>query len=136
MPRRAPGEIRSQLHQRDTRHHRRTVIKGLSASTNRQIGDFERQRGLPKGDIALAFQRWSSRARRSRNAEEWRYGYADVPTGHIRSLLEQALRNLRPKARRELRTALEPIDALVLGRTVNDPFAFPWHPWWLRRFEI
>ncbi len=136
MPRRTPGEIRSQLPLRDTRHFRRTVIRGLSASTNRQIAQFERERRLPRGDIALAFRRWAQRAGRPRNAEEWRYGYSDVATGHIRTLLEVATCNLRPRARRELQAALAPIDARVLKRTVNDPFAPQHLPWWQRRIEV
>lgn len=136
MPRRTPGEIRIQQPHRNTRRARRTVIRGLSTSTNRQIAQFERERRLSQGDIALAFLRWKQRALRPRNAEEWRYGYADVPTGHIRTLLETALWNLRPRARRELRAALAPIDARVLRRTVNDPFAPRNLPWWQRRLEI
>src|SRR4051812_11203621 len=108
MPRRTPGGIRSQLPLRDTRHFSRTVIRGLSASTNRQIAQFERERRLPRGDIALAFRRWAHGARRPRNAEEWRYGCSDVPTGHTRTLLEVAACNLRPRARRELQAALAP----------------------------
>ncbi|MEV6525928.1 hypothetical protein AB0M43_28690 [Longispora sp. NPDC051575] len=136
MPRRAPGDISSQLRLRETRHHSRTVIRGLSASANRQIRDFERRHGLPYGDTALAFQRWSKPTRRTRDTHEWRYGSDDVHTDHVRSRLEQALRHLRRKARRELRTALEPVDARALRWTVNDPFAIPWLPWWLRRIEI
>ncbi|MFJ4186584.1 hypothetical protein [Kitasatospora sp. NPDC089509] len=136
MPRRTPGEIRSQLPLRNTGHSRRTVIGGLSASTNRQIAQFERERRLPRGDIALAFHRWAQRAGRGRNAEEWHYGYSDVATGHIRTLLDLAARNLRPRARRELQAALTPIDARVQKRTVNDPFAPRHLPWWQRRIEI
>ena len=136
MPRRTPGEIRTQLPRRNTRHARRTVIRGLSATTNRQIAQFERERHLDQGDVALAFLRWQRRATRPRNAEEWRYGYSDAPTGHIRTLLETALANLRPAARRELTAALAPIDARVLARTVNDPFAHRHLPWWQRRIEI
>ncbi|WP_405734427.1 hypothetical protein OG607_39955 [Streptomyces sp. NBC_01537] len=86
--------------------------------------------------MALAFRRWALRARRPRNAEDWRYGYADAPTGHIRTLLEHATCALRGKARREIRAALEPLDDRVLSRTVNDPFAQPGLPWWQRRIEI
>lgn len=136
MPRRAPGEMRSQLPPRDTRHAIRTVIRGLSASANRQIAAFERERGLPRGDVALAFRRRALRAERPRSAEERRYGYSDVPTRHVRSLLEVTAWNLRSRARRELRAALAPVDARILGRTVNDPFAPQDLPWWQRRIEI
>ncbi|GII30545.1 hypothetical protein Pmi06nite_39870 [Planotetraspora mira] len=112
------------------------MIRGLSASANRQIAQFERDRGLYRGDIALAFRRWALRAGRPRNAEEWLHGYSDVPTGHIRTLLEVTLWNLRPRAQRELRAAIAPIDARILKRTVNDPFAPQSLPWWQRRIEI
>lgn len=136
MPRRTPGEIRSQLPLRDTRHARRTVIPGLSASANRQIFQFERERGLSRGDVAIAFRRWTLRAGRPRDAEERHYGCSDVPTGHIRTLLEVAAWNLRARARRELRAALAPVDARALDRTVNDPFAPEHLHWWHRRIEI
>ncbi|MER8234241.1 hypothetical protein [Streptomyces sp. NPDC094049] len=137
MARRTPGEIRSQLRLRDTgRIRRTTVIPGLSASANRQIARFERDRGLDRGDIALSLRRWALRAGRPRKAEEWHYGFTDVPTGHIRTLLELAVWNLRPRARRELRAALAPIDARVLARTANDPFGFSGRPWWECRIEI
>lgn len=135
MPRRRPGEIRAQLLPRDTRHARRTVIRGLSASTNRQIAQFERQRHLPQGSVAGAFSRWERRASRPRNGREWRYGYPEVATDHIRTLLETALWNLRPRARRELQAALAPVDTRVHRRTINDPFAPRHLPWWLRRIE-
>ncbi len=135
MPRRTPGEIRSQFPLRDTRHARRTVIQELSASANRQITAFERERGLPKGDVALAFQRWALRAGRPRSAEDWHYGCWDVPSGHIRTLLEVTAWNLRSRARRELRAALAPVDARILDRTANDPFAPQELPWWQRRIE-
>ena len=136
MPRRTPGEIRNQLPLRNTRHARRTVIRGLSASANRQIAQFERERQLPQGDVASAFLRWERRAARPYNAMQWHYGYSDVSTGHVRALLESALWNLRPRARRELLAALAPVDARILSRTVNDPFAPRHLPWWQRRLEI
>lgn len=135
MPRRTPGEIRSQLPLRDTRHARRTVIPGLSGSANQQIAQFEREQGLPRGDVALAFGRWTLRAGRPRRTQERYYGYSDVPTEHIRTLLEVAAWNLRPRARRELRAVLAPVDSRILNRTINDPFAPPHLPWWQRRIE-
>ncbi|MET9693827.1 hypothetical protein ABZY81_36265 [Streptomyces sp. NPDC006514] len=44
--------------------------------------------------------------------------------------------NLRARARRELRAALDPVDARVLKRTANDPFAPEHLHWWHRRIEV
>lgn len=84
----------------------------------------------------MALSRWGQRARRPRNAEDWRYGYADSPVGHIRTLLDLATRSLRRTERRQLCAAIHAIDELVLARTVNDPFARSHLPWWERRIEI
>lgn len=97
MPRRTPREIRSQLPLRDTRYDGRTVIPGLSASANRRIATFERGRGLPRGEVALTLRRWTLRAGHPHSADDSHYGYADGPTGHIRTLLEVAAWNLRSR---------------------------------------
>ncbi|GAA2016732.1 hypothetical protein GCM10009839_10540 [Catenulispora yoronensis] len=136
MPRRSPGEIRSQLPLRNSGHVRRTVIQGLSASANRQIAQFERERQLSRGDVAGAFLRWERRATRPHNSMRWHYRHSEVSTEHIRALLETVLWNLRPRARRELLAVLAPVDTRILGRTVNDPFAPRFLPWWQRRLEI
>jgi hypothetical protein len=137
MPCRSPGEIRSQLPRRRGGRHRRTVIRGLSASTNRQIARFERSRGLDPGEVALAFHRWQLRSRRPRGAAgDGVHEYPDTPTDHVHTLLEHAALALRTRARRDLRAAVEPLDDHVLSRTVNDPFAPADLPWWYRRIGI
>ncbi len=141
MPRRSPGEIRTCQSRRVDRAspgsvRRPPTIRGLSASANRQIADFERCHGLPQGYVAFTFMRWSARARRPRKAADEHYGYLDSPVGHIRMLLEQVTHSLRTKARREFSAAIRPIDEMVLARTVNDPFAPGWLRWWARRIEI
>ena len=55
---------------------------------------------------------------------------------HVRTLLERATWALRPRARRELRRELGPLDKRIIARTVNDPFAPRDLPWWKRRIEI
>ncbi|MEV4942862.1 hypothetical protein [Streptomyces zaomyceticus] len=116
------------------------MIRGLSASANRQIAHFERIHGLPAGEVAHAFRRWSSTARRPRRDVTPFYGYddTDLRNGeyHIRTLLELTLHALRTKARRELRAVIEPADDQVLRRTVNNPFEAPDLPWWKRRIEL
>lgn len=43
----------------------------------------------------------------------------------VRAVLEAACRALPPRAARELRTVLAPLDARFLARTLADPFARP-----------
>ncbi|HXT91947.1 MAG TPA: hypothetical protein VN714_22155 [Trebonia sp.] len=55
---------------------------------------------------------------------------------HVRGLLEGAAQSLRPRARRELRKRLNPLDEQIIARTVNNPFIMQYLPWWQRRIEI
>jgi hypothetical protein len=114
------------------------VIRGLSASANRQIAAFERVNGLHPGQVAHAFRRWSQFHRRHRLVqphetvpEDWR-----AHDCHVRTLLEHAAWALRRKARRELRAVLKPWDDLYEARTVNNPFLLSDLHWWLRRIEL
>ncbi|MGW1652321.1 hypothetical protein [Streptomyces atratus] len=135
MPRRSPGEIRAQLPHRINRGTR-AVIRGLSAATNRQIGRFERKNGLYSGDVAHAFRAWSQTVRRSYPSVELSCegttGWRDM---HARTLLEAAMRTISTKARRELRKAVEPLDARFLARTLNNPLTPTDLPWWHRRIR-
>jgi hypothetical protein len=146
MPRRSPGEIRSQLPARVLRYRlaaiRRQppVIRGLSPSANRQIAAFERAHGISPGTVANAFMRWASAGRRPCQDPPPDYHHYDpnMPSGydHVRGLLEGTTWALHPRARRELRTQLKPLDDRIIARTVNDPFAPQFLPWWRRRIEI
>lgn len=137
MPRRSPGELRS-LSPRRRQYGRSPVIRGLSASANRQIAAFELVNGLHPGEVARAFRRWSQVRRGDRlerpsdtEPEDWR-----APDRHVRTLLEHAAWALRRKARRELRAVLHPYDELHQARTVNNPFLRQDLHWWLRRIEL
>ncbi|WP_445401725.1 hypothetical protein ACSMX9_09960 [Streptomyces sp. LE64] len=140
MPRRSPGEIRAQLPLRRRLRRRPPVIRGLSPSANGQIALFERRRGLPPGEVAHAFRRWSDTARRGGGNVELFYACEDADfhhdSYHVRTLLEAALHALRTRARRELRTAIDPVDERVLRRTLNNPSAHPDLPWWMRRIGV
>ncbi len=140
MPRRSPGEIRTQLPQRRTRYRRAPVIRGLSASASRQIAVFERGHGLPAGEVAHAFRRWNKSVRQPRGEPEPFYERddTDLRNGdyHIRTLLEMTLHALRSKARRELSAVIGPADERVLDRTLNNPFAPQDLPWWMRRIGV
>ncbi|GLH98651.1 hypothetical protein [Phytohabitans aurantiacus] len=117
------------------------MIRGLSASANRQLASFERANGLHQGEVAHAFRRWALSGRRRSVVtdnrcydvypENWRAG-----DFHVRTLLEFAMWALRRKARREFRDALRPLDDKYLRRTVNNPFARQDLHWWLRRIEL
>ncbi|WP_031518902.1 hypothetical protein [Streptomyces sp. NRRL F-5123] len=135
MARLSPGQIRAQLPLHVRRCHGRTpVIRGLSAAANRQIAAFERSRGLPPGEVAHAFRRWNRTGPRTHDPVP--YGWSGTGTGHVRSLLEAALHTLHTRARRELAAALAPLDERALRRSLNDPFAAPDLPWWLRRTGV
>jgi len=140
MPRRSPGEIRTQLPRRRTHHRRAPVICGLSASANRQIAVFERSHGLLAGEVAHAFRRWNTDFRRSRGDLDRFYvrDDTDLRNGdyHVRNLLEITLHALRSQARRELSAVIELADERVLNRTFNNPFAHPDHLWWMRRIDL
>ncbi|AWZ17057.1 hypothetical protein DRB96_38385 [Streptomyces sp. ICC1] len=116
------------------------MIRGISASTNGQLAHFERSRGLPVGEVAHAFHRWSSLARRPRRDLAPFYGYdqGNLECGYynVRTLLEIVLHALPKRARRELHALLAPVDAQILRRTAHNPFAPPDLPWWKRRIEL
>lgn len=140
MPRRSPGEDQSAAPAAphappvDTRDPR------LSASANRQIAVFERRHGLPAGEVANAFRRWSDVARRPREKTDRFYECDDIDLRngiyHVRTLLEITLHALRTKARRELAAAIGPADDSNLRRTLNNPFAATGLPWWMRRIDV
>ncbi|MGQ5668716.1 hypothetical protein [Streptomyces sp. ECR2.10] len=116
------------------------MIRGLSASANRQIAVFERSRGLPPGEVAHAFRRWSATARRPLADVDPFYETGDTDLRsddyHVRTLLEGTLHTLHRKARRELSTVIDSADERVLRRTLNNPFADPDLPWWMRRIGV
>lgn len=142
MPRRSPGETRAELPWRRN-HGSRTVIRGLSASANRQIARFERVNRLLAGTVAQSFAAWSRVAERrplrtDRVEVFWadehgEWGNIDL---HPRSTIEQATRTMGTRARRELQKAVTPLDDRVLARTTQNPFAPTDLPWWKRRLEI
>lgn len=142
MPRRSPGEIRSRLRPRRRGDGRPPVIRGLSASANRQIASFERANRLHQGEVAHALRRWAAQRSRPRSTDfpELRYDLypQDWRAGdyHVRTLLDHAVRALRRKARRELCATLRLPDDQYLRRTANNPFARQDLHWWLRRIDL
>ncbi|MFJ9825271.1 hypothetical protein ACIRSU_13005 [Streptomyces sp. NPDC101160] len=112
----------------------------MSASANRQIAVFERDRGLPAGEVAIAFRRWNATTRRPLGNADPFYERDDTALRrddyHVRTLLEVTLHALRGKARRELSMVVGPADERVLQRTLYNPFADPDLPWWMRRIGV
>lgn len=53
--------------------------------------------------------------------------------GYWRRTLEAVCLQLSPRARRELRAVIAPLDERFLARTLNDPFAARSDQWWQRR---
>ncbi|MFI6526593.1 hypothetical protein [Streptomyces uncialis] len=115
------------------------MIRGLSASANRQIAVFERNHGLPAGELAYALARWIAAARRPPGDFDLFCERDDTDLRnydfHVRTLLEITVHALTRTARRELIAVIRPADARVLDRTVHNPLTSPELPWWLRRIH-
>ncbi len=52
---------------------------------------------------------------------------------HARTLLEDVAASMRRKNRRDLLAAIDPLDDRYVSRTLPDPYAAGWDPWWKRR---
>lgn len=52
-----------------------------------------------------------------------------------RNDLERAVHALSPRLARSLRQLIDPLDEAFLAKTLPDPFAYPWLPWWNRRLH-
>lgn len=133
MPRRPPGEIRTeQLRRRSARS--RQDIPGLSAATNRQIAQFELQCRLPSGHVAHAFRAWALALHSWPNhGPNHGCGTTVWRDGHARTLLQGAASAMNRKARRELLGAVAPLDERFMARTLPDPFSPSTDLWWKRR---
>ncbi|MQY15147.1 hypothetical protein SRB5_53250 [Streptomyces sp. RB5] len=116
------------------------MIRGLSTSAKRQIAVFEREHGLPAGEVAHAFRRWNANAKRPYEDVDRFYERDDtdlrINDYHVRTLLEITIHALRRRARRELSAAIGPADGRFLDRSLNNPFAPRDLPWWLRRIGV
>lgn len=133
MPRRSPGEIRTERPGRRSARSRQ-VIPGLSAATNRQIAQFEAHYRLPPGHVAHAFRAWAL-ALHSWPDHGPNHGWGTTlwRDTHARTLLQGAASAMNRKARRELLGAVAPLDNRFLTRTLPDPFSPTTDPWWKRR---
>jgi len=133
MPRRPPGEIRTEQPRRGGAGSRQ-VIPGLSAGANRQIARFEVRYRLPPGHVAHAFRAWSLALHPwPDHGPNHGCGTTVWRDRHARTLLQGAASVMNRKARRELLGAVAPLDDRFLARTLQDPFSSPTDPWWKRR---
>lgn len=142
MPRRSPATVRAAFQPRRrswlARSSAAPAFHGLPLSTQRKIRDFERRNGLEPGAVTYAFRAWKATGKR-RNLR-----WGDQPTCYEdatqaesgRTLLERACLALPSKHRRKLRTLLRQPDAARYAQSIQDPFAPPEWPWWLRRTRV
>ena len=105
----------------------------MSAAAQRQTADYERLRHRP-GAVADALTYWSRQVHAARVHAPEQDTSADCPCGCDgltgRALLEAALRSLPPRAARELRAVVAPLDALFLDRVLPDPRCAGREDWW------
>lgn len=142
MPRRRPSAVRAALPLHPRKSRAFSVIDGLSAATSAEIRRWERARRKP-GEVARDLDWWarqaaemSSRRWHGMGSGPYYYGYYgclccdhDAPRG--REGLEEVLRALSRRGRRELRAVVEAVDSRVLASTYGDPPDTP--GWWNRR---
>ncbi|MFF5126598.1 hypothetical protein ACFY41_06585 [Streptomyces syringium] len=137
MPRKPPARIRPGLPRRPRGHDRPgRVVPGLSAPAQRQTADYENVHDRP-GGIADAVSSWSRTVhgmRRHASEGDWSDD-PDYPccstSREARILLEEALHALPPRAARELRAVVAPLDALFLDRVLPDQRYSEAPDWWI-----
>ncbi|MFF4015212.1 hypothetical protein [Streptomyces sp. NPDC001843] len=135
MARRSPGEIRAEQPRR-VPAGRRVAIDGLCAATHHEIARFETRHQLPTGHVACAFRSWALAL------HEWPdqganhgYGTTGWRDMHARTLLQDVATSMRRRSRREFLTVVASLDDRYVSRTLPDPHAASWDPWWKRRLK-
>ena len=136
MARRSPAAVRAALPRRLPPGATFSVIDGLTAGTVGRIQVLERSR-LGPGSVARALAEWKRAVHRrdvSAMLEDVvRHGCPCCDPTEAREVLHQAMALLEPRARRELRAKVEPLDNLFRDRTIHDPQAAAGQPWWRQR---
>ena len=138
MPRKGPSQVRKDLPAPPSPQDERGVIPRVSARTVAEIHRVERVRYW-QGATYRALNHWRRTVYRRGPwtiypAIDEYLGCCDS-VGYCRGTLEVMCHLLSPRARRELRAVLAPLDERFLARTLNDPYASPHDPWWRRRVE-
>ena len=120
MARRRPGQVRASLPLHHTSAPAATTIDGLSAGTMRQIRD--RELTSPHiGSLNDYLKQWRALAALTRRQLDdvaegsGRCGMLECcpSPNEIRSRIEDALRALPPRARRELAALVQPLDKKI-----------------------
>lgn len=145
MPRRRPSQVRLDLPRPLRQWERRAVVSGLSSRILAEIDRVERER-LWIGAAHEALEHWQKICRRpgrgvmhtrATQYDNW-YDHEtgeDIGPERCRDVLETLVHALSPRAARDLRALIAPLDERFLRRTLNDPFAPPDAPWWMRRIK-
>ncbi|MEU4955583.1 hypothetical protein [Streptomyces lavendulae] len=139
MPRRNPARVTGNAPAHTRPADRRRAVPGLSGRTAAEIARLERRPSWP-GPVFEAWRRWHALAH---GPGPWvMYAVDEIcpccdpfPGAPVRAVLEAACRALQPRAARELRAVLAPLDARFLARTLPDPSAPPGTPWWASRLN-
>ncbi|MFJ7587171.1 hypothetical protein ACIQZO_07195 [Streptomyces sp. NPDC097617] len=121
---------------RTPRLRERGVVPGVSAATLAAIARVEHRR-FQRGDTYRSLRHWHRTAYLRGPwiiypAPDDDLGCCDW-VGFCRGTLETVCLLLPPRARRELRAVITPLDDRFLARTLGDPYAAPDDPWWQRR---
>ncbi|MFE5808633.1 hypothetical protein [Streptomyces sp. NPDC056491] len=136
MPRKAPSQVRMDLPARIPALPERGVVPGVSAATLAAIARVEHRR-FRRGDTYRSLRHWHRTVYQRGPwiiypAADDDHGCCDS-VGWCRGTLESICHLLPPRARRQLRAVINPLDERFLARTLNDPYAAPDDPWWRRR---
>ncbi|MFG2994104.1 hypothetical protein ACGFZK_33225 [Streptomyces sp. NPDC048257] len=136
MPRKAPSQVRIGLPTPTPRPHERGVVPRVSSGTLAAIARIEHRR-FSRGDTYRSLRHWH---RTVYQRGPWIiYPARDDDlsccdwVGFCRGSLETVCLLLPPRARRELRAVITPLDERFLARTLHDPYAARDLPWWLQR---
>jgi hypothetical protein len=135
MARKPPAAVRTALRRHPRNRAKPSVIDGVSARAVSEIQRLESSLLWP-GSVADALARWKRAVFQNVSGLLEAATHAGCPCCdpfEPRGDLEQALKALPPKARRELRAKVEPLDEEFRRRTVHDPYTPPDWPWWRRR---
>jgi hypothetical protein len=118
------------------------MIPGLSPSVHRQLQNYEMDSGLALGQVAEAYDRYRRLALRGRPTKQGRdwtpddgYDWRADPDDP-RTVIELAMRSISPRARRQLRALISPLDEAYQAWSLPNPFVPSDIPWWVGRFEF
>ncbi|MFF7381217.1 hypothetical protein [Streptomyces griseoluteus] len=110
-------------------------VPGPSGAANAAVRVLERDRLAP-GIVSVALSVWSARVHGTeRRWKRWEAEFTCPCCGEgwSRGKLQQTLFMLPPRAAAELRSLVDHLDEVLIGRTHHEPVADPELGWWHRR---